>query len=309
MEKIKIGILGYGNLGKGVEKAVKRQEDMKLMGIYSRRQLEHPLAKGVDRLGNGEDLDVLIICGGSATDLPEQTPEFAKQYHVVDSFDHHQEIKAHYHRVNQAARSGGKLALISCGWDPGLFSMIRALFSAVLPDGEVFTFWGKGISQGHSDAIRRIKGVKDARQYTVPMESAVIAAKNGTLGTMSATAMHKRECYVVAEEGADLCRIEREIKNMPDYFAGYETSVHFISQETLEQEHQGFPHGGMVLASNGASVASFRLELESNPKFTASVLTAYARAVYKMAKEGGIGCRTVLEIPIGMLCEDMFIHI
>ncbi len=310
MEKIKIGILGYGNLGKAVEKAVNRQEDMELTAIYSRRKLQHPLAKSTVLLEKGEKMDVLILCTGSAMDLPEQTPKYAHLYNVVDSFDHHQQIHRHYLRVDKAAREGGKLALISCGWDPGLFSMMRAMFAAVLPNSQLHTFWGKGISQGHSDAIRCIKGVKDARQYTIPLEAAMEKARAGitTPEEMNAINMHRRECYVVAEEAADLLQIEEEIKKMPDYFAGYETTVQFISQEKLGKEHCGFPHGGTVLGVGKGTTASFQLELSSNPDFTAAVLTAYARAVYNLAIEEEIGCRTMLEIPLSKLCLDMFMH-
>lgn len=310
MEKLKIGILGYGNLGKAVEKTVKRQADMELAGIYSRRNLNHPLAKNLDMLYKGESIDVLILCGGSATDLPVQTPEFAKLYSVVDSFDHHEQIPEHYRKVDAAAREGGYLALVACGWDPGLFSMMRVLFTAVLIQPSVHTFWGKGISQGHSDAIRRIQGVKDARQYTVPLESVMEAVRMNSLKAdeLVSTKMHRRECYVVAEEGADLVQIEKEIKEMPDYFAGYDTAVHYISQEKLDQEHSGFPHGGVVMGSGEGAAGTFKLNLSSNPDFTAGILTAYARAVYSMWKEGQIGCRTVLEIPLSKLCTDMFMH-
>ena len=310
MEMIKIGILGYGNLGKGVEKAVCKQPDMELKGIYSRRTLVHPLYKNIDTLAKEEDLDVLILCGGSATDLPSQTPVYAKQYNVVDSFDHHQKIAAHYQQVDAAARNGDRLALISCGWDPGLFSIIRTLFKTVLPESQVYTFWGKGISQGHSDAVRRIKGVKDARQYTIPLEYAMEKVRSGFANPeeMTAAKMHRRACYVVAEPGADLTRIEREIKSMPDYFAGYDTEVHFISQEKLEKEHGGFPHGGRVLGIGSGVSGEFQLDIFSNPEFTAGILVAYARAVCQMWKAGERGCRTVLEIPFSRLCSDMFMH-
>lgn len=310
MEKIKIGILGYGNLGKAVEKAVNRQADTELASIYSRRKLQHPLAKSISLLEKEENIDVLILCTGSAMDLPQQTPKYAHLYNVVDSFDHHQQIHSHYLRVDKAAREGGKLALISCGWDPGLFSMMRAMFTAVMPNSQLHTFWGKGISQGHSDAIRCIEGVKDARQYTVPLESAIKKVREGITDPkeMTAVNMHRRECYVVAETEADLLRIEDEIKSMPDYFEGYETTVEFISQEKLEKEHYGFPHGGTVLGVGKGTTASFQLDLSSNPDFTADILTAYARAVYKLAKEGETGCRTMLEIPLSKLCQDMFMH-
>ena len=312
MEKIKIGILGYGNLGKAMEKVVEKQEDMELVGIFSRRKLAHPLVKSVETLEtlepleSGQDIDVLVLCTGSATDLPAQTPEFSRKYNVVDSFDHHQQIPKHYEKVDAAAKAGGRLALISCGWDPGLFSLMRVMFTAVLSEGNLYTFWGRGISQGHSDAVRRIDGVKDARQYTVPLESAIEAAKRGSADPqeMIAVKIHRRECYVVAEAGANLDRIEREIKEMPDYFAGYDTTVHFISQEKLEAEHSGFPHGGQVIASGQGAKCGFFLELESNPDFTARVLAVYARAVHRMSKNGETGCRTVLEIPILYLLED-----
>lgn len=310
MEKLKIGILGYGNLGKAVEKKVKRQPDMELAGIYSRRNLDHPLAKNLDMLYKGESIDVLILCGGSATDLPVQTPEFAKLYSLVDSFDHHELIPEQYRKVDAAAREGGHLALIACGWDPGLFSMMRALFTAVLTQPRVHTFWGRGISQGHSDAIRRLQGVKDARQYTVPLESVMEEVNANTVGSRELTpaGMHRRECYVVLEAGADPVQIEKEIKEMPDYFAGYDTAVHYISQEKLDQEHSGFPHGGVVMGSGEGAAGTFKLNLSSNPDFTAGILTAYARAVYSMWKEGQTGCRTVLEIPLSKLCTDMFMH-
>ncbi|MBR3756376.1 MAG: diaminopimelate dehydrogenase [Firmicutes bacterium] len=310
MKNIKIGILGYGNLGKSVEKAVKRQADMELVSIYSRRKLDHPMGKHVDALHTGEPIDILILCGGSASDLPKQTPEFARRYNVIDSFDHHQQIQNHYNQVDIAAREGGRLALISCGWDPGLFSMMRSVFQAILPTPQIFTFWGKGISQGHSDAIRRIKGVQDARQYTVPLEHAVEAAKSGRLdaGEMHPEKMHRRECFVVVEEGADRERITYEIKNMPDYFAGYETTIHYVSQEKLETEHSGFPHGGTVAGAGEGVKGAFHLELQSNPDFTAGILTAYSRVVYNMAKEGVTGCKTMMDIPLAKLCEDMFMH-
>ena len=310
MEKIKIGILGYGNLGKAVEKAVNVQQDTELAGIYSRRTLDHPLVKPVEMLEERADIDVLILCTGSAMDLPEQTPKYARLYNVVDSFDHHQKIRRHYSTVDQAAREGGKLALISCGWDPGLFSMMRLLFSVVLPGVTTATFWGKGISQGHSDAIRCIRGVKDARQYTVPLESAIEKVRAGITNPkeMMAVNMHRRQCYVVAEAEADLLRIEDEIKSMPDYFEGYETTVEFISQEKLEEEHSGLPHGGTVLGVGKGTTASFQLDLSSNPDFTADILTAYARAVHHLAKEGETGCRIMPEIPFSKLCPDMFIH-
>lgn len=310
MENIRIGILGYGNLGRAVERIVEAQNDMELVGVYSRRKLDHPLWKSVPMLYNREPIDVLVLCGGSATDLPHQTPAFASLYNIVDSFDHHQEIEHHYKRVDRAAKEGNHLALISCGWDPGLLSMIRVLFSAVFKEARVLTFWGKGISQGHSDAIRRIKGVKDARQYTVPLEPAAEVLKSffEENHEPSATELHRRECYVVAEDGADLQRIENEIRSMPDYFAGYDTTVHFISQEKLEKNHGEFPHGGTVMCIGAEATGTFRLELSSNPDFTAAILISYVRAVYQMWKEGENGCKTVLEVPLSKLCQDIFIH-
>lgn len=320
MKKIKIGILGYGNLGKGVELAVSRQEDMNLTGVYTRRNprdietiFSTTKVFSVNALRQKQDIDVLILCTGSATDLPVQTPEYAKMYHVVDSFDHHEQIPAHFKAVDEAAKAGAKLALISCGWDPGLFSLMRSLFAAIFPKENLYTFWGKGISQGHSDAIRRIKGVKDARQYTIPKESILKAVKVGASPSPSAIEMHQRECYVVPEEGADLDCIAREIKSMPDYFQGYDTNIYFISQEILQAEHCGFPHGGTVMLTghtgqlqNELEKVIFQLELDSNPNFTAHVLVAYARAVYHMAEKAEVGCRTVLDIPVSALCQSMF---
>ena len=316
MENIKIGIVGYGNLGKGVELVVHGRNDMELVGVFTRRNPETICPHFAETkvfptsgLDEPQDIDVLILCGGSAVDLPWQTPKYAARYNVVDSFDHHEEIPEHFRRVDAAARAGGKLALISCGWDPGIFSLMRGLFGEVFPKGNTYTFWGKGISQGHSDAIRRIKGVKDARQYTIPLTSAMEEVMTNPDVALTTKEMHRRECFVVAEEGADLQRIEKEIKTIPDYFAGYETTVHFISQEILEKEHGEFPHGGTVMRAGEMAKMSYQLELKSNPNFTAGVLVAYARAVYKMACDGDVGCRTVLDVPMGELGGKKFSYL
>ena len=311
VSKIRIGILGYGNLGKGVEMAVKQNDDMELVGIFTRRdpktlavQTEGvKVFKSEDAVSMKDDIDVMILCGGSATDLPAQTPEFAQMFNVVDSFDTHAKIPEHFAAVDAAARKGNKVAIISVGWDPGLFSLNRLYGSVFLPDGKDYTFWGKGISQGHSDAIRRIKGVKDARQYTIPIDNAVDEVRRGGKPTFTPRQMHRRECYVVAEEGADKERIEHEIKTMPNYFADYDTTVYFISEEELKKNHSGLPHGGFVIRSgktgNGSNrhVIEYRLKLDSNPEFTASVLVAYARAAIRMAAAGITGAQTVFDIP------------
>lgn len=308
--KIKIGILGYGNLGKGIECAVRQNEDMELAGIFTRREPQSVCSlSGVpvyhaDRLMEMKDeLDVLIICGGSATDLPKQTPAYAKYFNVVDSFDTHAKIPEHFEAVNEAAIDGGKVAMISVGWDPGMFSLNRLYANAILRDGSDYTFWGKGVSQGHSDAIRRISGVKNAKQYTIPVESALESVRSCENPALSIRQKHTRECFVVAEEGADMSRIEQEIKTMPNYFADYDTTVHFISEEELERDHAGIPHGGLVLRTGktGMSgehdhVIEYSLKLDSNPEFTACVLTAYARAAYRMNKEGVKGCKTVFDV-------------
>ena len=308
---IKIGILGYGNLGKGVESAVAHNADTVLTTIFTRRNPESikPLTAGVkvckaeDIAKYKDEIDVLILCGGSATDLPVQTPEVAKYFNVIDSFDTHANIPVHFANVDKAAKENGKLALISCGWDPGMFSLNRVYAESVLPGGATYTFWGKGVSQGHSDAIRRIKGVVDARQYTVPVESALEAVRSGKNPQLTTREKHTRECYVVVEEGADKASIEKQIKEMPNYFADYDTTVNFISLEELKEKHNGIPHGGFVIRSGktGANdeysnVIEYSLKLDSNPAFTSSVLVAYARAVYKMSKEGRKGCITVLDV-------------
>lgn len=317
--KIKIGILGYGNLGKGAELAAAHNKDMELAAVYTRRNPEKLTAQfpetrilPVSALDGGhEKIDVLLLCGGSASDLPEQTPCFAEKFCVVDSYDNHSQIQAHFERVDAAAKKGNKLALISAGWDPGLFSLNRAFSRAALPCGETYTFWGKGISQGHSDAIRRIPGVIDARQYTIPVESALESVRRGENPQLSAGDKHIRECFVAAEPGADLCAIEEAIVNMPGYFAEYETMVNFISQKELLENHGCMPHGGLIVRNgktgareNHSQIYEFRLKLASNPEFTASVLLAYARAVYRLAENGETGCRTVLDIPPGLLLPE-----
>ena len=305
---IKIGILGYGNLGKGVEKAVKQSPDVELAGVYTRRNPADLKidSKGVPvqsakKLENGrEDIDVLIICGGSATDLPEMTPKYAELYNVVDSFDTHANILVHFDNVDKSAKKGGKIGIISVGWDPGMFSLSRLYASAVLPDGKDYTFWGKGVSQGHSDAIRRIEGVKDARQYTIPVESSLKAVREGKNPELSTRDKHLRECFVVAEDGADKAKIENEIKTMPNYFSDYDTTVHFISEQEMKKDHSGLPHGGSVIYSgktgDNKHVIEYSLKLDSNPEFTGAVLVAYARAVYRLNREGVTGAKTVFDI-------------
>lgn len=309
---IRIGILGYGNLGKGVECAVKQNPDMELAAVFTRRNPDTVkiLTEGVkvypleEAKNMTDQIDVMILCGGSATDLPEQTPEFANLFHVVDSFDTHAKIPEHYAAVDAAAKEGGKVAVISAGWDPGMFSLNRVYANAVLPDGRDYTFWGKGVSQGHSDAIRRIAGVKDARQYTIPVDSALEAIRSGETPELTTREKHTRECFVVAEEGADLAKIENEIKTMPNYFADYDTTVHFITEEEMKRDHSRLPHGGFVIRSGRTGwdlenkhVIEYSLKLDSNPEFTSSVIAACARAAYRMAKEGQTGCRTILDIP------------
>ena len=316
--KIKIAIAGYGNLGKGVECAIKQNEDMELYGIFSRREpstlktLTGAKTYHIDDILNHKDnIDVVILCGGSATDLPEQTPFLAEHFSVVDSFDTHAKIPEHFENVNTAALKGKNTALISVGWDPGMFSLNRLLGEAILPDGCDYTFWGKGISQGHSDAIRRIEGVIDARQYTIRVDEALERVRNGENPTLTTRQKHTRECFVVADEGADLNRIENEIKSMPNYFADYDTTVHFISAEELKQNHSGIPHGGIVIRSGKTGISlennhiiEYKLTLDSNPEFTSSVLVAYARAAYKMNKKGDIGCKTVLDVAPSLLSPD-----
>ncbi len=308
---IRIGIVGYGNLGRGVESAIGQNPDMELYAVYTRRPPEslrvHSAGVPVlpmEELEKASGPDVLVLCGGSATDLPLQTPALAQRYHLVDSFDTHADIPEHFARVDAAAKASGHVALISAGWDPGLFSLSRLYMSAALPQGQDYTFWGKGVSQGHSDAIRRIEGVLDARQYTIPKEEALRAVRAGENPELSTRQKHLRECFVVAEEGADLERIRRQIVEMPKYFADYDTVVHFIDQQTLLREHGGIPHGGFVIRSGrtgfegqSKQLMEFSLKLDSNPEFTSSVLVACARAVYRLAKEGQSGCKTMLDLP------------
>ena len=306
---IKIGILGYGNLGKGVEAAIQKNDDMELSAVYTRRAPESlkiatagAAVKSIEVLEQGkEDIDVLVICSGSATDLPEQTPKFAALYNVIDSFDTHAKIPTHFANVDAAAKSAGTVGIISCGWDPGMFSINRVYSLSVLPDGEAYTFWGRGVSQGHSDAVRRIEGVKDCRQYTVPVPAALEKVRSGANPDLSTREKHTRECFVVAEDGADLERIEREIKTMPNYFADYDTGVTFISEEEMKANHSTLPHGGSVIYSGTSSegtkhVIEYSLTLDSNPEFTGSVLVAYARAAYRLNQEGVKGAKTVLDI-------------
>lgn len=310
--KTRIGIFGYGNLGRGVENAIRQNDDMTLVAVFTRRD---PASLKISTVGAEvvsasevesykDKIDVMVICGGSATDLPEQTPALAKHFTVIDSFDTHARIPQHFARVNAAAKEGGKVAMISVGWDPGMFSLNRLMAGAILPDGKDYTFWGKGVSQGHSDAIRRIEGVIDAKQYTIPVEDALVAVRSGKNPDLSTREKHTRECFVVAEEGADKARIEKEIKEMPNYFADYDTTVHFISLDELKRDHSGIPHGGFVIRSGrtGAElqhnhIIEYSLKLDSNPEFTASVIVAYARAAARMAKEGMSGCKTVFDVP------------
>ena len=309
---IKIGILGYGNLGKGVECAIKHNPDMELKAVFTRRDPSSLsiLTEGAkvysvaDAPAMKDEIDVLIICGGSATDLPKQTPEMVKYFNVIDSFDTHAKIPEHFETVDKAAKESGHIGLISVGWDPGMFSLNRLYANAVLPGGKDYTFWGKGVSQGHSDAIRRINGVKDARQYTVPVESVLERIRNGETPELTTREKHTRECYVVAEEGADLARIEREIVTMPNYFSDYDTTVHFISEEEMKRDHSTLPHGGFVIRNGkpgwnqeNTHVMEYRLKLDSNPEFTSSVIVCCARAAFRMKQEGMSGCKTILDIP------------
>ena len=309
---IRIGIVGYGNLGRGVECAIAQNPDTELVAVFTRRPPEtvkilsqNAAVYHIDDIQNmiGK-IDVMILCGGSATDLPHQTPYLAKFFSVVDSFDTHAKIPEHFANVDAAAREGGNLAVISCGWDPGMFSINRLYAEAILPEGKGYTFWGKGVSQGHSDAIRRIAGVADAKQYTIPIESALDAVRSGTNPELTTREKHLRECFVVAEEGADLSRIEHEIVTMPNYFADYDTIVHFITAEEMKRDHSGIPHGGFVIHAGKTgkdrehtNIIEYNLKLDSNPEFTASVLVACARAAYRMKQEGSIGCKTILDIP------------
>lgn len=308
---IRIGIYGYGNLGRGVECAIQQNEDMELVAVFTRRNPEtvSTLTKTAQIVSASEveaykdKIDVMVLCGGSATDLPVQTPELAKYFNVVDSFDTHAKIPQHFANVDAAAKAAGKVGIISVGWDPGMFSLNRLYANAILPDGKDYTFWGKGVSQGHSDAIRRVEGVKDGKQYTIPVEAALEAVRAGKNPELTTRQKHIRECFVVLEDGADAAKVEAEIKNMPNYFADYDTTVHFISEEELLANHSGIPHGGFVIRSgktgwNGENnhVIEYSLKLDSNPEFTASVLVAYARAASRLAAEGASGCKTVFDI-------------
>ena len=308
--KIRIAIAGYGNLGRGVEAAIRQNTDTKLYGIFTRREpasvktLTGAQVYDIKNILEHKDkIDVLIICGGSATDLPTQTPEYAKYFNVIDSFDTHARIPEHFANVDASARASGKIAVISAGWDPGMFSLNRLYAEAVLPEGESYTFWGKGVSQGHSDAIRRIEGVIDARQYTIPCDDALEAVRSGKNPSLTTREKHTRECFVVSADGADKERIEREIVTMPNYFADYDTTVHFISLDELKRDHAGIPHGGFVIRSGktgidkeNSHVIEYSLKLDSNPEFTSSVLVAYARAAHRMNAEGMSGCKTVFDI-------------
>lgn len=308
---IRIGIYGYGNLGRGVELACKQNADMEAVGVFTRRdpasvktQTGVPVYAANDVFEMKDKIDVMILCGGSSTDLPRQTPELAKAFNVVDSFDTHANIPVHVSAVQAAAELAKTTAIVSVGWDPGMFSLMRAYALSVLPDGQTYTFWGKGVSQGHSDAIRRIDGVQDAKQYTIPKEEALSAVRAGDNPELSTRDKHIRVCYVVAKEGADKAKIERTIVEMPNYFADYDTTVHFISQEELNRDHAGLPHGGLVIRTGktGADgkhkhVVEYRLQLDSNAEFTSSVLVAYARAAYRLNQEGVYGCKTALDIP------------
>ena len=325
---IRIGILGYGNLAKGVELAIRQNKDMELAAIFTRRDPSSvkTLTEGVTVVPSFEaaeykdKIDVLVICGGSATDLPTQTPEFASMFNVIDSFDTHAKIPEHFANVDKAALSSGHTALISGGWDPGMFSINRLYGSCILPEGKDYTFWGKGVSQGHSDAIRRVPGVKNGKQYTIPVESALEAVRSGSEPELTTRQKHTRECFVVAEEGADLALIEKTIKEMPNYFADYDTTVHFISEEEFIRDHSRINHGGFVFrtgktGANGENkhVIEYSLKLDSNPEFTGSVLTAYARAIYRLSQKGDYGCKTVFDIAPALLSplsgEDLRAHL
>ena len=309
--QIRSGIMGYGNLGRGVECAVRQNPDMTLAAVFTRRDPKTvsiltegvPVYPASQALEHKDEVDVLILCGGSATDLPVQTPEYARHFHVIDSFDTHARIPQHFAAVDDSAKAGGKVAVISCGWDPGLFSLNRLYARAILPQGADYTFWGKGVSQGHSDAIRRVEGVADAKQYTIPIQSALDAVRSGSEPELTTRQKHLRECFVVAKEGADKAKIENDIKTMPNYFDEYDTIVHFISQEELDRDHSGIPHGGFVIRSGktgwegeNTHIIEYSLKLDSNPEFTTSVLLAYARAAYRLGQEGVSGCKTVFDI-------------
>lgn len=310
--KIRVGIVGYGNLGKGVRKAINQNTDIELEAIFTRREVSKVsendnLMVHISKIGDFRDkIDVMILCGGSATDLVEQGPMVAEMFNTVDSFDTHAKIPAYFEKMNEVSSASGNLSIISVGWDPGLFSLNRLLGNAVLPNGKDYTFWGKGVSQGHSDAIRRIQGVKNGIQYTIPIEAALERVRSGENPDLTTREKHLRECFVVAEEGADKTKIEEEIKNMPNYFSDYDTTVHFITEEELKRDHSGMPHGGFVIRTGETGEGTkqrieFSLELGSNPEFTSSVLIAYARAISKMAKEGKKGALTVFDVPFGYL--------
>ena len=307
---MKAAILGYGNLAKGIESAILQAPDIELLAVFSRRDLASvstvtkvPVYHVDDILNYKDEIDVLFLCGGSATDLPKQTPEYAKYFNVVDSFDTHANIPQHFAAVDVAAKEAGKVAMISCGWDPGMFSLNRLYANAILPEGNDYTFWGKGVSQGHSDAVRRVAGVKNAKQYTIPVESALASVRACENPELTTRQKHTRECFVVAEEGADLAKIEEEIKTMPNYFADYDTTVHFISEEEFNRDHSEIPHGGFVFRTGVTGfekehnhVIEYSLKLDSNPEFTGSVLVAFGRAVNRMHKEGMTGCKTVFDV-------------
>lgn len=309
--KTRIGILGYGNLGRGIECAIKHNDDMELVAVFTRRNpddvkimTENVKVYSINDVKDFKDkIDVMILCGGSATDLPEQTKKYVEMFNVIDSFDTHAKIPEHFANVDEVAKKSGKIGIISVGWDPGMFSLNRLYANAILTNGSDYTFWGKGVSQGHSDAIRRIDGVLDGKQYTIPVESALEAVRNGLNPELTTRQKHTRECFVVAEEGADKARIESEIKNMPNYFADYDTTVHFITEEELKKNHSGIPHGGFVIRSGktgwndeNTHIIEYSLKLDSNPEFTASVLIAYARAAARLNAEGQTGCKTVFDI-------------
>lgn len=316
---IRIGIFGYGNLGRGVECAVKQNPDMELAAVFTRRDPKNvtiltdgvPVYKSEDAASHKDDIDVMILCGGSATDLPVQTPALAEIFNVVDSFDTHAKIPQHFANVEAAAKKSGKVGIISVGWDPGMFSLNRAYAGAILPQGKDYTFWGKGVSQGHSDAVRRIEGVLDAKQYTIPVEKALEGVRSGENPELTTREKHTRECFVVAEEGADLARIENEIKTMPNYFDQYDTTVNFISMEELKRDHSGIPHGGFVIRSGKTGwneehnhIVEYSLKLDSNPEFTSSIIVSYARAAYRMSQNGESGCKTVLDIAPALLSAE-----
>lgn len=324
---IRLGILGYGNIGRGIESAILQNDDMELAAVFTRRDPQSvktvtgaPVVNVADVADWKDKIDVMVLCGGSATDLPEQTPEYVKLFNVIDSFDTHARIPEHYANVEKAAKESGKLGIISLGWDPGMFSLLRLYSESILPEGEAYTFWGKGISQGHSDAVRRIKGVKNAKQYTIPVEAALEAVRSGSNPQLTTRDKHIRECFVVLEEGADAAAIENEIKTMPNYFDEYDTIVNFIDEEEFLANHSAMPHGGFVLRSGKTGfekehnhIIEYSLKLDSNPEFTGSAMVAFARACYRMAQEGQTGCRTAFDIPPAYLspksAEELRAHL